>query len=532
MRLVPFIAQDPPFRRQLLLIQRTRPGRGFQTLVRNRKKPELLRGLRYASNSHVYHNEPMAGELLASAYEAARHSKPDVRVAALLRIARVETALDRGQARRAFEQALDEVQRIPGRDGASFLEHARLLAAAIAPDLLPSIPVAYHRPRHLDADSLGRIMMEHGNLEAAMELAMRIDDASTFPFSLAGMLMDRVSEQERLALLRRAVEAWREAHGDAFFRLFQFVWLFQHRWKLLPEEEARDVLREIVRVTLSEPDKPTESTFDQEGTIKITSLHEQTLFQVLHILRHLDQPLLESLLSAHPQFAAAAQRFPYGMESIQQEADERRKSEGGKRTGFIMSGRPDDFPYFSALMRGSQDGDFEQAMEYAQQQYVSDSASEDQNLVPREFWPSTSRFRSILYKAGKLLGEDAARYLTRIDDPDLRLLAQIELAAALAGLPEFGGIQRTYRRPPTAAWRQMPRPAEGPPVLGPGGKTIRCPKCNWVPHHHHRWGCKCGHVWNTFETGGSCPACRYQWDVTVCLSCGGTSAHSDWYMRP
>jgi len=48
-----------------------------------------------------------------------------------------------------------------------------------------------------------------------MELTMLNDDASTFPFSLARMLMERVSEQECLALLRRAVEAWREAHGDS-----------------------------------------------------------------------------------------------------------------------------------------------------------------------------------------------------------------------------------------------------------------------------------------------------------------------------
>ena len=89
----------------------------------------------YAPNSHAYDNEPMVGELLASALEVAQHSKPDVRVAALLRIARVQTVLDRGQARRTFEQALDTIRRIPGRDGAFLLEHARLFAAAIAPDL-------------------------------------------------------------------------------------------------------------------------------------------------------------------------------------------------------------------------------------------------------------------------------------------------------------------------------------------------------------------------------------------------------------
>ena len=77
---------------------------------------------------------------MASAYEAALHSKPDVRAAALFRIAQVQTALDRAQARKTFEQALDEIRRIPGRDGAFFLDRVRLFAAAIAPDLLAALP--------------------------------------------------------------------------------------------------------------------------------------------------------------------------------------------------------------------------------------------------------------------------------------------------------------------------------------------------------------------------------------------------------
>ena len=46
------------------------------------------------------------------------------------------------------------------------------------------------------------------------------------------------------------------------------------------------------------------------------------------------------------------------------------------------------------------------------------------------------------------MGADAGRYLARIDDPDLRLFAQIELAAALAGLPELHGIERQHAQPP------------------------------------------------------------------------------------
>jgi len=85
--------------------------------------------------------ELMVGELLASAFEVAQHSNPGVRVATLLRIARVEIAIDRSRARSTFEQALDEIRRIPGRDATFFMDYARLFAAAIAPDLLPSIPV-------------------------------------------------------------------------------------------------------------------------------------------------------------------------------------------------------------------------------------------------------------------------------------------------------------------------------------------------------------------------------------------------------
>jgi hypothetical protein len=39
----------------------------------------------------------------------------------------------------------------------------------------------------------------------------------------------------------------------------------------------------------------------------------------------------------------------------------------------------------------------------------------------------------------------------------------------------------------------------------------------------------CGHAWNTFETGGRCPGCRYQWRFTSCLSCGVASPHLEWY---
>ena len=39
----------------------------------------------------------------------------------------------------------------------------------------------------------------------------------------------------------------------------------------------------------------------------------------------------------------------------------------------------------------------------------------------------------------------------------------------------------------------------------------------------------CGHVWNTFETGGVCPSCGEHFEHTQCLRCRLFSPHKEWY---
>lgn len=61
---------------------------------------------------------------------------------------------------------------------------------------------------------------------------------------------------------------------------------------------------------------------------------------------------------------------------------------------------------------------------------------------------------------------------------------------------------------------------------------IRCPRCAWEPGPGDRWMCVCLHAWNTFETGGVCPACDHRWTKTQCLRCAEWSRHEDWYEEP
>jgi hypothetical protein len=257
----------------------------------------------------------MPNDLLADAREQAERSDPPVRAAALLRIARVETAFDRIAARGTFERGLDATRRIPGREGEFLLEQARFVAAAVAPELLSGI--RGNRSITMSADWLVQIMIAHGHTDQAISYMMRYSEAK-FPFGMVPVLLQHSADETvRLTLLRRAIEAWRTtSHDDNFIRMFQ------SQWKALPREEALTVAREIVAVTHDRPELPISATY-ADGAIKITSCRAHNLFLILDALRSLEPPLAESLIRKHKQLAQAARRFPNGLQSIREEAEAR-----------------------------------------------------------------------------------------------------------------------------------------------------------------------------------------------------------------
>jgi hypothetical protein len=372
---------------------------------------------------------------------------------------------------------------------------------------------------------LVNVMLQHKHVDAAFEYVTD-GDSFGFPFGYAVNLIHRIEdESQRVAVVRRAVEAWRA--GDDGDVVFGFNGLFGSQWRLLSPDEAREVVLEIVRKEMERPDERTSAGYP-DG-IAFTSRREHTFFELLHVLRHLDSSMAESLIAGHEQLAAAARRFPKGRETMMEEDEERRRQIAASgqtcTSGFVMSGNPRDMPYMRSMIEASRDGNFEPAIGYALEKYREDTDPENPNEAPKPFWPSTASFRSILYGAGNRLGSDAAVYLDRVPDDDMRLFARIELAAALAGLPELPGSQMRSRQ------RRHRSLVQGEPMLSPDGAPVRCPKCEWKPSVENRWGCKCRHGWNTFLTGGLCPGCGYQWTVTSCHNCGQTSPHADWYVR-
>lgn len=468
----------------------------------------------------------MGEELLIQAEDQAKRSSPAVRAAALMRIARVRSRSDMQDALRLLQEGLDIVPSLTSFDKEFLTEHGRLVAAAIAPHLVDSIPLSGRFPHHSHAYRVAHTMLDHGHAAEAAAYLLQADD-SQFPFTLLSTLMPRLDHEAQLTLINRAIQAWRK-HPDS-----AFIFVLQSQWHVLPEAAALVMLREVVDNVLNQPDSHVEASFAND--VRMTSSRDMQLFQMLHILRRLDPALAESLIERREQLAAAAKRFPNGFDTIHEEEEAHRKAAGAScGGGYIMAGAPSDFPYMRSLIDASRDGEFSRTFEYALERYRQDTNPENPNLVVSEFWPSTCMFRSILYSAAQKLGEGAAEYLKMIPDPDLRLFAQIEMAAALAGLPQFNGTRREQHAPtrtPTVRSAVL----EPDTVVGSGsgsgvtGPRIRCPKCKWSPGPHDRWACKCGHIWNTFDTGGVCPSCLFQWKVTACLSCREWSPHSDWY---
>ena len=446
----------------------------------------------------------MTDDLLVRAQLQAERSAPPVRAAARMRIARVQSATDPGQARVIFEMALDEIRSLPSRESQVLFEQAQQIAAAFAPDLLHEIPAVRRFPSDSHSETLLSIMLAHGHIDAAFDYVVHCDVPFGFPFGYAANLMQKLDDDRRLIVLRRAMDAWRapqdselmRKHGiphegdqgklinnhlqSHFIRLQgNFIRLFQYRWTMLPREEALALVREIVNIALDRPDLGTSARYPD---VHITSSREHVLFEVLHILRHLDPPLAESLIASHSQLAAAAQRYPNGTETMHQElelrADERRKemAASGENSGeaFIMvgAGDPRNFDRLKALHRSSQQGDFGPSIDHALELYREDTDPNSPNQALKAFWPSARSFRATLYAAGKRLGPNAATLLDDISDDDLRLFAQIEFAAALAGLPASHETSMKRRPPPMQsdgedeATVMSPKPV--PPKSGSG----------------------------------------------------------------
>jgi uncharacterized protein (TIGR03435 family) len=385
----------------------------------------------------------------------------------LLHIARALDAFDRAEAERLLERGITEAGQLPEPERGVILAQAVSLAAAVSPkravQLADSVP---------DAAIPGGVMtkalfdmLSHGHVEEAVRYLSDPTLDGEYPYAAAQQAMARSDDATRLRVLRAALAAMRGEMATRdrgrFFRGKESR-IFRRWWALLPSAEAKAFVGELVQWIVAQPDQFIRASVQD---LKFSSTREHQLFEVLGPLRRLDPQLTDSLLETHPQLAAAAARYPYGHESIDDAVRQRPPASPPPQQAepyyFAIGHRL--IPISEAIRTG-----FKEPFDVAMRAYAVDANHERPNDAPQECWPSAQEFRTILYRAGKHEGRAAIRHLDRIPERTLRLFAQIELAAALAGRPQIGGTSITpgphgFR----SAWelekRATQRPTAPPP---------------------------------------------------------------------
>ncbi len=80
-------------------------------------------------------------------------------------------------------------------------------------------------------------------------------------------------------------------------------------------------------------------------------------------------------------------------------------------------------------------------MSEAHYQYIEDLDPQKAQNAPRPFWPFCHAYKVAIHWAGEQLVADGEPLLAEIPDSDFVTLSTIELAAAMAGLPQHYGVR-------------------------------------------------------------------------------------------
>jgi uncharacterized protein (TIGR03435 family) len=217
--------------------------------------------------------------------------------------------------------------------------------------------------------------------------------------------------------------------------------LLNDRWQALPADEAAALVRELVAVIVAAADQKGRISWND---VRFSSTRQHLLFCLFNSCRHLEPELAASLVAEYPQLAKAVTRYPNGMARDWEDADGRvpgAPPTHARTPDLAELAQMDYLTLDNASLPVAEElrSNFDRAFTVALSAYAIDSDQRRPNTAPRQCWPSAMSFRSILYKAGIYEGRRAERHLARVPDAALRLFAQIELAAALAGVDQFGG---------------------------------------------------------------------------------------------
>ncbi|MFN0101833.1 MAG: hypothetical protein ACKV2U_07060 [Bryobacteraceae bacterium] len=371
----------------------------------------------------------MPVQLVRDAIQRSRTRDPLVTAMALLTRSNVLAYMDLPAAKRAFAEGVTAFEKIPFDPRISQYLRQDIVGLGVPADPETAIAIYKqsdfgHEFRVFDGHELINALAQHGFTSLALDLLGDL----RYPVEGAGALMlanPDLTFQRRV--LAAAKARWhlprRSRRSDSFYPLFS------RHFRVLEADQASGWLDELLTRVVTMPNDAISAGFGD--SVRMDTLRDMHLFQLLNVLRALRPPsFVDALLRKYPAVGEGAKVYPLGVESMVSQGPSTQSKQGF--CGVSVSG--------NASMLFAPSTSVARLLEEAHHLYIEDVNSND---APRPFWPSAHAYKQALYWAGQREGSDGARHLQSIPDTDIAILAGIQLAAGILGLPYRSGPQQT-----------------------------------------------------------------------------------------
>jgi tetratricopeptide (TPR) repeat protein len=457
---------------------------------------------------------------------------------ALLQVARAYQPTDKKKALALLEDALAATRAIDDDN----LKTRFQLQKQILQEMVPLAPQRVDelltqvepQARASVLSSLLQYYEKQKELGHAVEVLYRIAQESEMPYGAALRVMqalppERAADAQQLFAVSLASFQDRKRDG-ACMGDCDFVPLILRFWNRLPKEAVLDAIHAVLKDARDRGQKGSFSMASDQGAVAFNSQYEFRLFQVLPVLRQLDESEAKKLLEEFQQVQTLLAKYPQGTDSLQPpDAPEGgRDRRPGSSTSFMVSsdgpgggGRQGPGPQMPAplemqqvskiaaeaekhprdalamcagisnpglrsqallmiarstwkndssiarealqkfieltpkleiaqqvmslstaaniyLNMGETDnakGVIEKGLAAAETAYKKDSNADDPNKALKAYWPSAEAYRGMLRLAVRISPVWAANLAKEISDPEMKVVAQIAMAASLLDIP-------------------------------------------------------------------------------------------------
>ncbi len=285
-------------------------------------------------------------QMLETAEAQAMGLEGGMRAYGLLQIARAYQSSDRKKALKLLEDALTATRAIDDdkldtrkRLQEQILQTMVPLAPRRADELLTQVaPEA----RGTVLRSLLSYYQEQKDTDRAIEVLYRVAQEVEMPYEAAMSLMSGLPPErsaDAVHIFNAALASFRD-HADENRRGINigggdFATLVVRNWSRLPKEAVLEAISEILKKAKANDESGNISMASAKGAVAFNSMYEYRLFQVLPVLKQLDESGAKKLLEEHQQVQAQLARYPQGMDSVNPPEDGKQGGMGG--TSFMVN---------------------------------------------------------------------------------------------------------------------------------------------------------------------------------------------------